>query len=317
MSEAPLPLPLSLRIGLPIAALGLACGLSEAMLRVGDGNAFPQLDVFEMREGQTRLQANATARLRRVDGSIYTVRTGSQGLRLPLGDRGLVVGDSQVLGFGVEDDETFAARLGWLNAGVPGHGVVDALQHAGEVIASHHPPSLLVVLNQANDWEEGMRPAGERYVVRGGWLGSATHGHSVGASFWSSPLAQLHILAYPSLMIFRQPPPAAASTDPALALEFRTAFDALRSAWPEVAMRVAYLPADAATSEARAAQSPLGLPGTPWSDSTVRDATAAAFAGTNFIDLQPALSDPANFQEGDYHLSKAGHAAVADFLAGD
>lgn len=314
MREAPPPFPLALRLALPIAALGLACGLSEAMLRVVDGNAFPQLDLFDLREGQIRLLENATARVRRVDGSIYTVRTGSQGLRLPMGDQGLVVGDSQVLGFGVEDDETFAARLGWLNGGVPGHGVVDAMEHASELIASHHPPSLLVVLNQANDWEEGMQPAGERFTVRGRWLGSAAQRDSIGAHFWSSPFSQLHGLAYPALLIFRRPPTGTEPANPAVVLEFRAAFDALRSAWPDVPMRVAFLPADAATSEARAGQSPLGLPGAPWADSTVRDATAAAFAGTDFIDLQPALSDPANFQTGDYHLSKAGHAAVADFL---
>ncbi len=280
-------------------------------MRVVDGNSFPQLDIFEARAGQLRLQANAGARVRRADGGIYTLHTGVEGLRLPTGEGWLVVGDSQVLGYGVEDDETFAALLGATNAGVAGHGVGDALQHADELVPLLHPAGAIVLLNQANDWDEAMVPALDRYVVRGGWLGSIRQAESHGATFWSSPLSQVHLLAYPAIVIFRRSPPPPGVPNPGLATTFRAAFDAFARRWPDLRAVAAFLPVDAATSEARAAVSPLALPGEPWNDAAMHDATVAAFAGTEFIDLQPALADPLSFQTGDYHLSVQGHGAVA------
>ena len=123
MSEASAPPPLypwPIRWGLPLAACALALGLAEGLMRLADGNAFPQLDIFQERSGQLRLLATASARVRRPDGAIYALHTGEQGLRLPLGSGLLVVGDSQVLGFGVADDAAFPALLGAVNAGVPG-----------------------------------------------------------------------------------------------------------------------------------------------------------------------------------------------------
>ncbi len=314
MSEAPAPPPLfpwPIRWGLPLAACALACGLSEALMRVADGNAFPQVDIFEARGDQLRLRAHASAHVRRPDGGVYTLRTGEHGLRLPMGSDLLVVGDSQVLGYGVEDSESFPARLGAMNAGVPGHGIADALQHAAELIPLLHPDQVLLVVNQANDWDEGMKPALERYVVRNGWLGSASQANATGVRFWSSPVSRVHLLAYPALVIFKRTPQPPGVPDPALATTFRAAFVALAQANAEVRFLAAYLPVDAATSSVRAAASPLALPGEPWKDTTIHDATLAAFAGAEMIDLLPALSEPDNFQKGDYHLSVKGHAAVA------
>ncbi|GDX79742.1 hypothetical protein LBMAG42_15530 [Deltaproteobacteria bacterium] len=314
MSEAPAPPPLfpwPIRWGLPLAACSLACGLSEGLMRLADGNAFPQVDIFEAREGQLRLEANAEARVRRPDGGIYTLRTGARGLRSPTGSDVLIVGDSQVLGYGVEDDEPFPALLRVFNAGVPGHGIADAVQHAAELIPALRPSVVLLVVNQANDWDEGMKPALERYVVRNGWLGSASQANATGVRFWSSPLSRVHLLAYPALVIFKRAPQPPGLPDPALATTFRSAFDALAHENPGVRFIAAYLPVDAATSSVRAAASPLALPGEPWADTTIHDATLAAFAGTEIIDLLPILSEPDNFQVGDYHLSVKGHAAVA------
>lgn len=313
LSERPPPVlfPWPIRWGLPLAACALACGLSEGLMRFADGNAFPQLDIFEARGGQLRLQANAEARMRRPDGGIYTLRTGQRGLRLPKGDDLLIVGDSQVLGYGVEDAESFPALLGAFNAGVPGHGVGDSLAHAAGLIPALHPTSVLLVVNQANDWDEGMKPALERYVVRNGWLGSIAQANAAGVRFWSSPASRVHLLAYPAFVIFKRAPQPPGVADPALATTFRAAFDALARANPDVRFLAAYLPVDAATSSVRAAESPLALPGEPWADSTIHDATLAAFTGVEIIDLLPVLSAPDNFQVGDYHLSVEGHAAVA------
>lgn len=314
MSDAPTPPPLfpwPIRWGLPLAACALACGLSEGLMRVADGNAFPQVDIFEARGGMLRLEANSSARVRRPDGGIYTLRTGEQGLRLPKGDDILVVGDSQVLGYGVEGAESFPALLGALNAGVPGHGIADALEHAAELIPLLAPATVLVIVNQANDWDEGMKPALDRYVVRNGWLGSAAQANAAGVRFWSSPVSRVHLLAYPALVIFKRTPKPPGVADPTLAITFRAAFDVLAHANPRVRFLAAYLPVDAATSSVRAAASPLALPGEPWADTTIHDATLAAFAGAEMIDLLPALSAPDSFQTGDYHLSVKGHAAVA------
>lgn len=317
LSEPPPPpalFPWPIRWGVPLAACALACGLSEGLMRFADGNAFPQLDIFEARDGQLRLQANAAARVRRPDGGTYTLQTGELGLRLPKGDGLLIVGDSQVLGYGVEDSESFAALLGAFNAGVPGHGVADSLQHAAELIPALHPHAVLLVVNQANDWDEGMKPALERYVVRNGWLGSAAQANAAGVRFWSSPVSRVHLFAYPAFVLFKRPPQPPSVADPALATTFRAAFDALAAAHADIRFVAAYLPVDAATSSVRAAASPLALPGEPWADSTIHDATLSAFTGAAIIDLLPVLSAPDNFQVGDYHLSVKGHSEVAAAL---
>lgn len=314
------PFPWSVRFAFAAGLLLVVLAVCEGAVRVIDGNAFPQLDSFELRDGQVRLAADSTIRLRRADGKTYALNTGAHGLRLPDAGDTLVIGDSQVLGLGVADEDAFPALAGMRNAGVPGHGVVDALEHARELVPKLSPKRVIVCLNQANDWADGLRPASERYLVAGGWLGSPERKGTLAAAFWASPLSQVHLFAV-ATMVFEahpaKPPPVPdAATTAALTQSFAALLRAFRADFPSVTVDVLYLPADAATSEARAARSPLGFPGQPWLDPTLRDGVHAALPEFTVIDPTDSLSDPADFLDGDYHLSEAGHRQVAAALRG-
>ncbi len=300
-------------------AIGAALGLlafAEGALRVMDGNALPQLDIFTLESGQLRLLPNETVRLRRATSGPYEVHTGDGGRRLPIGRDTLILGDSQVLGLGVDDGESFAARLGWHNGGVPGHGVGDALEHARELIPSLHPTAVVVVLNQANDWPEAMTPARERYVVANGWLGARANANTSLARFWASPVSGSHLGQLGFMLALgvpaKPPEPLAPDAVAAKTIAFHAGVVALQNEFPATRVIAAFLPADAATSEARARVSPLQIPGRPWEDTTLHDGVITAFADMSLIDLSLALSGPENFLPGDYHLSAEGHRVVAE-----
>lgn len=319
MVAAPRPYPWPAR-ALFVGALALGFGLAvEVAVRVLDGNALPQLAIYEVRDGRLTLAAGAVVRGRRADGRGYTVRTGADGLRLPEAGDTLVVGDSQVLGLGVEDGDTFAAHAGARNAGVPGHGVADAVARARALAPSLRPARVVVCLNQANDWAEARAPATERYVVVGGWLGSPARVDSAAAAFWGSPLSRLHVLAWVALAAEARPAAPPTAPDPAADARTTTAFAAelaaLQADLPAVQVVALFLPADAATSEARAARSVLGLPGRPWQDRSLRDGVRAALGPIPLVDPTDALADPDAFLDGDYHLSELGHLRVAEALA--
>ena len=113
----------------------------------------------------------------------------------------LAVGDSQVLGLGVPDSATFSAivtRQGFkmANAGVPGHGVEDALQHAAYLLPLLKPKGILVAVNQANDWEEVGHLASERLRVRGSWLLQPADATGWVGAFMASPFSHSHFLFY-------------------------------------------------------------------------------------------------------------------------
>ncbi len=300
-----------------LSILGLFA-FAEGALRVMDGNALAQLDIFTLASGHLRLLPNEVVRLRRVVGGPYEVHTGEGGRRLPIGRDTLIVGDSQVLGLGVDDGEAFAAQLGWHNGGVPGHGVGDALQHARELIPTLHPARVVVVLNQANDWPEAMTPAAERYVVANGWLGARANAGTPLARFWASPLSASHLGQLGFMLALGVPPKPPEPLAPDVVATTTRAFFAgvlaLQEAFPTIAVVTVFLPADAATSEARAQVSPLKIPGRPWEDTTLRDAVATVFADVVLVDLSPSLRAPENFLPGDYHLSAEGHRSVAERL---
>ncbi len=314
--------PVTARLALAAFGLTLALGLAELAARLADEGALPQLAAFTYApDGRVVLAADVDTRVRRPDGAVYRVRTGAHGLRDPAPDAPdapvdlpssgwLVVGDSQVFGSGVEDHETFAAHLGFRNAGVPGYGLPDALAQAAALVPVLRPAGVLVLVDQANDLDDGLAPAHERYVVRGGWLLTrATAGSTWG---WETPLARSHLFyLFQARRAPPVPPPAFLDPDPALVATFAAALDGFARAHA-VRTVAAWLPVDAATSAERAARSPFPIgAATPWTDTRLRDTLAAALAEVPLIDLLPALRDPACFLDRDFHLSPAGHAAVA------
>ncbi len=329
-AAAPEPeIPLSVRVGFAVGSTLLALVLSEGVVRVADGGALPTLGLFATAEdGAITLRAEASARLTRPDGTVYTIITDADGLRAePAAGRWLAVGDSQVLGMGVAGDDTFAARAGLRNAGVPGYGVADARARAEALLPILRPDGVLFVVNQANDWDEGVTPAASRLAVRGGWLVTAANAEGPGAWFWASPLSRMHLLYHAWMRLSTAPAVSdvatlaglrgaapVAPTTAALAGEIR----AFADAHPDVRTVAAFLPVDAATSAARAAVSLFrapDAPGAPWADTSLRDALRADLGAVPLVDLLPALAAPDSFLDGDYHLSAAGHARVATALA--
>lgn len=334
--EAPEPpIPLGLRLGVALFSLALTLGVAEGLIRWADGGALPHLRLFTQVDGAITLQAASAATLRRADGGTFTVATDAHGLRVgagpPLGPGApLVVGDSQVLGMGVSAEEAFPARLGAHNAGVPGHGLPDALAQAQALLASLQPRALVVVVNQANDWEDGTTPLTDRMAVRGGWLIDRQRAEGpMGRLFWGSPLSRSHLLYLTSLLL-RGPAPASGPpawmADPAgqqaQSASLAAAIRDFAAAHPALPLTVAFLPVDVAAQAARAETSPFGPAAQaasppPWADRQLHDQLAAALGSAlPLVDLTPALrADPALFLEADYHLSAAGHAAVAKALA--
>jgi lysophospholipase L1-like esterase len=95
----------------------------------------------------------------------------------------LVLGDSLAWGFGVEDDETFAARLEALlsrrypdldiqvlNGAVPGYGTADELAYLRSRGVELGPDLVVVQFLSVNDLLENKMPASEWATVRDGML---------------------------------------------------------------------------------------------------------------------------------------------------
>src|SRR5262245_33429982 len=116
--KQPSPRARALRIALRVLA-GLTIGaiLSEVAFRARDDGAFPHLNLYTPDPALgVRLLPGESMRLAFGGNPVTTVRINRDGFRgadlPPPGDNEVVVvGDSQVFGLGVEENETFSARL--------------------------------------------------------------------------------------------------------------------------------------------------------------------------------------------------------------
>lgn len=174
-----------------LGLLGLLVGLcvSEAIFRARDHAAFPHLNVYEADpELGTRLRPLARENVSFNGNPVTQVRIGAEGFRgagLPpaTDDEIIVVGDSQVFGLGVQEDETFCAALSAalsgrtvVNAGVPTYGPDEYHAVAKRLLESRHAKpapkaglALVYVVNMANDLFEASRPNVSRHAVWDGW----------------------------------------------------------------------------------------------------------------------------------------------------
>lgn len=173
-----------------LALTGLAVGLAvaELVFRFRDDAGFPKLNLYvEDAALGVRLAPGSSQRLVYAGNPSTHVRINAQGYRgaaLPPADAAhedvLIVGDSQVFGLGVEENETFAAALQQklgeqrrvLNGGVPTYGPDEYAAVAREMIAARkpNPPKTVVfTINMVNDLFEASRPNRDRHAVRDGW----------------------------------------------------------------------------------------------------------------------------------------------------
>ena len=161
--------------------LGLV--LAELAFRLRDHGAFPHVNFYvEDAALGTRLEPNASMQLK-VTGHnpVTTAATNSLDFRTPewpAPTKGevLVVGDSQVFGLGVEENETFSAKLSErlgvpvLNAGVPTYGPREYTAVVKDVLARRKTVSAVIyVVNLSNDLFEADRPNTQRHKVWDGW----------------------------------------------------------------------------------------------------------------------------------------------------
>jgi hypothetical protein len=162
---------------------GLVAGLVlvELIFRVVDAGAFPHLNVYESdAELGVRLRPGATQKTRVEPNPVTSVRINALGLRgadpaLPLANGIVVVGDSTTFGLGVEEDETFSARLAAetrrpvVNAGIPTYGPPEYARVAERLLPPTKPKLLVYAVNLANDLFEASIPNRERHKVWDGW----------------------------------------------------------------------------------------------------------------------------------------------------
>ena len=313
----------------------LTAAVCEGLIRAIDGNATPMIRLFEGdNEGHIRLRPNGMARIARAVGDPWEIHTNADGHRVasqPVQPESwIVVGDSQVMGNGVNDADAFPALLtldgmGVRNLGVPGYGVADALWSATQHLDAHPSAGVIVVVNQMNDWDEVNEPVGERYRVRGGWLIDAQDADGPRGHFLGSVLSRSHLIFLLGHLALKDwdtplPSPPAWMTEPVemrhSTMLFANAIQAFADAHPATKVVPVYLPADIYATPDRAESSPLspfapGLDTAPWDDDRLRDQVMTALAPLSPIDLSETLSAGEHFLDGDYHLSERGHSAVA------
>jgi hypothetical protein len=182
--------------------LGTVVGLAvaEGAFWLRDGGAFPHLNVYVPDDALgVRLRAGAAQRVSFGGNPITHVRINARGLRgpeLPGPAKGevIVVGDSQVFGLGVEEDQAFPAVLAEklsrpvVNAGVPTFGPLEYGALTEELLRERKASTVVYVVHLANDLFEADRPNTERHKVWDGW---AVRAETAPASYWRFPGREL------------------------------------------------------------------------------------------------------------------------------
>lgn len=346
------------------ATLSLAAGLVGAELLVGAARdfAFPYLNIYEADPVYgVRLEPDASTAIRSPDGRVTDIRTNALGFRgpdwrpaasdAPVPGRVLLLGDSQVFGYGVDEPDALAARLtahlahhpggaDVLNAATPTWGPPEMLQALAQHGAAYRPERVVFVANVVNDWFETGVPNVRRTTARDGWASFRLDPDAPPPS--DSPvrrflLGRSHLVYAVRALVNAAsddvPPATAASTTrlldnlDALARPdgpFRSRLGrhvlAARQACRRLGCRVlvAVLPIDAQVHPSEWAK--YGEPPRDTSalaalaDGLLADARALDVAA---LDLTPVLAaaSPGAFLPDDYHLSPRGHDAVARALA--
>jgi hypothetical protein len=172
----------SLRLAVLAASSALvSLGAGELAFRFADDGAFPHLNVYEADAALgARLRPGATERVSFLGNPVTDVRINGAGFRgadwsPPAAGEVVMVGDSQVFGLGVEENETIAAGLAAatgrsvLNAGVPTYGPEEYLAVIARLLQERKPAMVVLVVNASNDFFEIGKPNRDRHRVWDGW----------------------------------------------------------------------------------------------------------------------------------------------------
>ncbi|MEO6950999.1 MAG: hypothetical protein ABI321_04225 [Polyangia bacterium] len=166
-----------------LASLGTALGLGlvEVGFHVRDHGAFPHLNIY-VRDAKlgVRLRPGSTERISFSGNPPSDVRINSAGYRgadwpAHADNEIFVVGDSQAFGLGVNEQQSFASRLGEqlhrpvANAAVPTYGPDEYEAVLRNELLRRKPRTVLYTINIANDLFEASHPNPQRHTVWDGW----------------------------------------------------------------------------------------------------------------------------------------------------
>jgi len=340
------------KVGAAFGSLVLALALGELIATCAMGGVYPTLNIYEpdLVYG-VHLTPDTTTRVVSPDGTVTDFRTNGLGFRgdqwppktdsaTPIAGcvagRVLVVGDSQVMGWGVAEEAVFVRHLdGYevLAAGVPTWGPLEYARAVSELVPSYRPERVVLVINAANDWQEAPLPNFRRTTARDGWA-RVPLGTPEGDDFTDFPLRRFllgrsHLVMAVRFLI----DPPSKGLPPVLATRFMG--DLPIHLRPDAPYRSRIT---RQVEKARAVCARLGCELMPvllpmdiqvhpseWAKYLVPPldarpslvlATALQADEPDLVDLMPALvrASPGAFLPDDYHLSAAGHAAVAAVL---
>lgn len=329
------------------AAAGL--GAAEVVARAAHRGAYPYLNLFEAdaRYG-VRLRPDDATTVRSRDGRLTEIATNDLGFRgpawpqsAPQARRALLLGDSQVLGYGVAFGDTMAARLERradleaLPAAVPSWGPPESVLALADLAPRFKPTHAVFFANAANDWFETL-PNTQRTTAVDGWAAAAPATAARDFPLRGFLFGRSHLVLAVRQLVHAigdgGPPPAAAP----LALEREAA---RRGARPgpfrtplgqHLARAVSVCREHGCQVVAAALPLDVQVSASEWQkyraaprDMTATEALLEDFVadarglGVPAVNLLPALraAGPGVFLPDDYHLSAAGHAVVADELA--
>jgi hypothetical protein len=344
-----------------VASLGISLVVAECGASALRRGAYPFLNLFvaDARYG-VRLKPDASTRLRSRMGRVTVIGTNHLGFRGPEWPdpsgraaysgrpRVLLLGDSQMMGYGVNWEDSLAARLGRtlgadvLLAAVPSWGPHEYVLATRDLVPRYRPRWVLFVGNAANDWFEASVPNRRRTTARDGFA-ATFDGRPAPRTFPGRDflLGRSHlVLAVREL--FAGGKRALGDELPGTPAAVRLAQDLSRlraSARPHRSRLTRFLLETARTCRGHGCEVvALALPvdvqvnpsewtkyrrGTPVDltateqllDDFIADARQAGLTGINL--LEPLRrAEPGAFLPDDYHLSPAGHEAVAQAVAG-
>lgn len=330
---------LTLTLGSLIASLAAAELLASTVHR----DAFPYLNLFEADATYgVRLIPHATTRVRSREGRITEISTNARGFRGPQWHPStttapvLLLGDSQMFGFGVPYAQSTAALLEQslgvpvLCAAVPSWGPAEYVAAVSDLGPSFRPRDVVFVANAANDWFETV-PNTRRTTARDGWAAHAQAPLPAAFPFRQFLLGRSHLVLAVRQLTHHLGDGEVAPTQSARLLRRDAALPkkpshliaSLRAAVKACApvgcrVTAVALPLDVQVDAAEWKKYRSAPEDMRASEVLLEDfVTDARALGLTAVNLLPVLraAEPGAFLPDDYHLSPQGHRAVAQALS--
>lgn len=351
--RAPVQLGWKGKLSICLGSLLLSLLAAELVASAVHHHAFPFLNIFkaDARFG-VRLLPNAATRVRSRDGHLTDISTNSLGFRgpeWPAGarsvdeERVLLLGDSQMFGYGVAFSEALPSQLERvlpgkvrvLDAAVPSWGPAESVLAISQLAPIHHPSTVLFVANAANDWFETV-PNSRRTSARDGWAVRAGGAEPTSFPFRSFLMGRSHLVLAVRQLLKHIGEPQLPPADAVLLLKrdleklrqpqgarrskLTVALEAAVKAclpWGCKVIAVA-LPVDVQVSSSEWQKYRVKPEDVSATEALLTDFLAdARELGLPTVNLLPVLRDaePGAFLSDDYHLSGRGHQASAAAIA--